>query len=98
MTINSLKDLDKLLKLLRSQGVKSIDMGGIKLELNDSVPMKEKPSKIDAKYYNGLEDSLTNINASISVPQPEIPTDAPTEEELLFWSASGSNQPIGEQQ
>ncbi len=98
MIINSLKDLDKLLKLLRTQGVKTFELNGIKLELNDSAPLQKLTSKKSHISQDSFEDSLTNISANIPVPQPEIPTDAPSAEELLFWSASGSNQPIGEQQ
>lgn len=90
MTINSLKDLDKLLKLLRSQGVKTFELNGIKLELGDaaSVSKSTKPKYVDVS----VDESLTNIDSSIPVPSPDIPTDTPTAEELLFWSTGEGSQ------
>ncbi len=92
MTISSLKDLDKLLKLLRTQGVKTFELNGIKLELNDSAPLQKLTSKNSRISQDTFEDSLTNIGANIPVPQPEIPTDGPSENDLLFWSTQQGEQ------
>lgn len=93
MTINSLKDLQKLLKLLRLEGVKTFELNGIKLELNEQY-IENKPKNRYVAESN-LEDSLTNVHAGIPIPQPqihpEIPNDFPTPEQLLMWS-TGENQ------
>ena len=96
MTISNLKDLKKLIKLLRETGVHTATVDGISLQLG-SLP--QKPRQIESI------DPMSNIN----VPVPNIPmnpveaakvhaakelaklqdyieTDEPTEEQLMNWS------------
>lgn len=62
MTIDSLKQLEALLKLCRKSGVAAIEVDGIKLALgNEPIkPVKRVPERLD--------DPLANV----SVPVPNI--------------------------
>ncbi len=98
MTVNSFKDFKKLLEICRAQGVKTVEVAGIKIELNDSVPLDKLTSKKQRISESNMEESLTNIDASIPVPAPEIATDSLTEEQMLFWSADAGGQTESDQQ
>lgn len=71
--INDLKDLEKLLKLCRKQGVNKIELGQIKLELGD-LPIE--PGK--AQAIETPEDPYNNF------PVGEL-----TPEQLMFYSSGG---------
>lgn len=52
--IESLKDLEKLLKLLRKQGVQEIDLHGVKLKMGD-LPQEQRVAaseEVDDPYAN----------------------------------------------
>jgi hypothetical protein len=83
-----LKGLAKLIALCRKQGVSAIEFDGVKLQLGE-LPKVVSPRKpID----------LPNFDPGV-IPKPlqpwetasedKIETDYPTEEELLFYSATG---------
>ena len=98
MKIESLKELQQLIQLLRKTGVESCTVDGITLNLGP-MPIKHKPRPIIA------EDPMENI----AIPKPNIldpiaaakahaaeqtkkiqeyiETDSPSEEQLLMWSA-----------
>lgn len=79
------KELNKIIALCRKQGIKTIKIGELELTLSDTVPAAKKPRGKSAVKVNHGE-------------QGEIETDgweSLTEEERLFWSASGGNDPFG---
>ena len=92
MQIDSLKELQKLIKACRSLGVEKIEIDGIKLELG-ALPISKK----SAKVVEPVEDfELNGIGASTPIPRPEIiPTDELTEDQLLFYSAQ-PQEPVAE--
>lgn len=60
MTINSLKDLEKLIKLCQKTGVLAVKANGIELQLGVKPHKPSRPPR--------LEDPL----ASVSVPTPNL--------------------------
>jgi hypothetical protein len=78
--IESLKDLEKLLKLCRRQGVTKINFDNVSLELGELPIEKDRIDQTD-------EDDSPYGN----FPQGEL-----TPEQLMFYSAGGdpSNDPI----
>jgi hypothetical protein len=87
MKINTLKDLEKVIKLCRKMGIAYIKTGELELQLGAIEP---KPKKIQ-------DLSLDFPEANIKVPTPTIPTetqeqietDTLTPEQLLFYSSQG---------
>jgi len=75
--INDLKDLQKLLKLCRSQGVTEIDLGTVKLKLGD-MPQTEQSVR-----YN-VQDDVPSDNPYANFPQGIL-----TPEQLMFYSSGG---------
>jgi len=88
MNIANLRELKKLIQLCQSQGVKNIEIDGIKLELS-SLP--SKPRK-----YKQLEDlDHMPLEGMIKIPQmqqEQIDSDEPSAEDMLFYS-SDAQQP-----
>ncbi len=74
--IESLKDLEKLLKLCRKQGVTKIDLGTVKLELGE-LP---------------IERSVSAEREESESPYQGFPTGDLTPEQLMFYSAGGLPQ------
>ena len=72
--ISTIKDLEKLLKLCRKQGVKEIKLGEIAFSLGD-LPHEESVGSIDGAP---VSDKYENF------PQGEL-----TPEQLMFYSAGG---------
>jgi hypothetical protein len=92
LKVESFKDFQKLLKLCRDQGVKTIQLGEMKIELDLQVTTNNRPlTKRQLKEID-LDLSLTNISAGTPIPHPEIPNDLPDAETLLFWSAGEESQ------
>lgn len=87
MKIENFKDLQKLIKVCQSQGVKAITVDGISLELSDT-PVKTSTYK---RMKQITEPSETfpphSVDENIQIPQMDIPTDALSEEELLYYSS-----------
>lgn len=73
--IESLKDLEKLLRLCRKQGVTEIKLGTVELKLGD-LPVDHSQQ---ATLTKDPTDPLANF------PQGEL-----TAEQLAFYSAGGS--------
>lgn len=87
MKIESLKSLKALIKLCQTEGVRTIDIDGIRLELN-TPPAKSK------RYKQVRESDLElPMEAQLKIPQmsEQIDTDELTPEEMLFYS-SGAQQ------
>lgn len=74
--IESLKDLEKLLKLCRKQGVQEIKLGAVEIKLGD---LPSEPSK----YSDDPEATAAN-------PLAGFPDGMLTPEQLMFYSAGGS--------
>lgn len=72
--IESLKDLEKLLKLCRKQGVQEIELGTVKLKLGD-LPVELAGSQ---RVIEDAEDPYRNF------PVGEL-----TPEQLMFYSSGG---------
>ena len=73
--INNLKDLEKLLKLCRKQGVQEIDLGTIKFKLGNT-PMDRTQVESDVEANTD--------------PYANFPQDVMTPEQLAYYSAGGS--------
>lgn len=80
MQVSNLKDLKKLIQLCQSQGVRIIEIDGIKLELN---PPAYKPKK-----YKPMDLELP-LEAQLKIPQmDQTETDELSPEALLFYSSA----------
>lgn len=73
--IDNLKDLEKLLKLCRKQGVTDIKLGSVELKLGDLPTERTEAS--------------TNVVPTAN-PFANFPDRILTEEELLFYSSGGT--------
>lgn len=86
MQIENLRDLKKLIQLCRLTGVEAIEIGDIKMNLGPtptiirSTKLKSEPNQTFTTPY-----APGGITAEI-----QIPTDGITEEQMLFWSAQGT--------
>lgn len=74
-----IKELKKLVKYLRKEGITEFKDGTLELRL------ELQPKRI----------SKHKTKVDVSDQVNEVPTDEPTREELLFWSA-GESEPIKE--
>lgn len=97
MKIDSLKQLEQLLKLARKHGVEGMEVDSIKFNLgpeprkrsiNVSTTGEAFPeAEVKVPAFNGvLKD---NLNTSDITPHDSIKSDELTEEQLLMWSATG---------
>jgi len=84
--IESLKDLEKLIKLMRKTGVDRIEIDGIKLELGTLPETGKYSPKTGEKAPIGVIDESTQLPYVIQTP------DALTDEQLLMWSATGGQE------
>lgn len=89
MTIASLKDLEKLVKLCRKVGIDAIKVDGIEFSLA-SVPYKTSVPKRQVYIDPGQGFSSPGIDADTRIDTP----DELTEDQLLFYSAQGHNEVI----
>lgn len=93
MTIADLKDLEKVIKLCRKAGVEHIIVDGIELNLGPE-PRIERPQR-SAKVSTSINDIAQWVNTGIAYTPTEdtqIPTDSLSEEQLLYYSATGNEQ------
>lgn len=67
-----LKELKRLVKYLRKEGITEFKNGDLEFKLSPEQPKLTR--KIDVS---------SQVN--------DVPTDEPSKEELLFWSAGGAN-------
>lgn len=72
-----LKELKKLIKYLRKEGITEYKCDGLEFKLG-SAPIKTRKMKPIPKGQNDVSDEIN------------IDTDEPSREELLFWSAGGA--------
>lgn len=73
--ITNLKDLEKLLKLCRKQGVLEIDLGSVKLKLGNL------PQAVESV---GEQDEIESDN-----PYANFPSGPLSPEQLMFYSSGG---------
>lgn len=81
--IESLKDLQKLLKLCRSQGVTEFKFQGVELKFGD-MPMQP-----------GVSDDLV-MTEEITNPYANFPNRELSPEELMFFSSGGKPENLEE--
>ena len=72
-----LKELRKLVKYLRKEGITEFKNGDLEFKLNAEIPKKRHKASVSANANNDVSD------------QVNIDSDYPTQEELLFFSAGG---------
>lgn len=89
MEIKSLKELDKLMKVARKNGVTTVKLPGIEFTIDqgiidsDAQALKAKIPASPEQYGEvGADDKITS--------------DGPSLTDLLFYSASGQDVPNGE--
>lgn len=97
MQIESLKDLEKLVKLCRKLGIDKIEVDGVKFELGTNPTTYRR----QANKNNSLIAEETfipgGVDATTSIPDA-IDTDSLTDEQLLYYSSTGGQQlGLGEQ-
>jgi len=76
--IQNLKDLERLLKLCRKQGVTEVKLGDVELKFGD-LPPESRPSRD--------QDLIPTDNPYADFPDGEL-----TPEQLMFYSAGGLPQ------
>lgn len=76
--INDLKDLQKLFKLCRAQGVTSIKLNGVEINFGDM------PQVIGSQAGSVLESGQDTENPYANFPQGVL-----TPEQLMFYSSGG---------
>lgn len=77
MEIKTLKDLEGLVKLMRKQGISSIKIDNMELQLGSEPVKASKATK----------DLLPTLAPGGITEEIKVPTDGfPTAEELLMWS------------
>jgi hypothetical protein len=96
LTIDSLKDLQKLLKLCRQQGVTSIKIDGIELNISTQTNLASVnvKSQIDLNAFPEADWNIPPYNpvnvqdTATEVIEPKIDMpDELTDEQLMFYSA-----------
>lgn len=74
-----LKELKKLIKYLRKEGITEFKADGIEFKLGNL------PSKLPRlKKFHPIPDGQVDVSDQVN-----IETNEPSREELLFWSAGG---------
>lgn len=84
--MNDLKELKKLIKLCRDNGVQSIRFDGVELHLGDI------PSPIDTRKYPDLtaKGQAQPLAPGGITDNTKILTEELSEEQLLYYSAGGN--------
>lgn len=78
MKIESISDLNKLMKLCRAQGIESIKIDNIEFRMGD-LPVKAIKTKA----------ATPTPTSGVITEHDRIETDGLTEEQLRFWSSEG---------
>ena len=91
MKIDSFKDLEKLIKLCQKTGVDAIKIDGIEMSIRPYVkPTVKRSIRPTETFAVGGIDENTKIIPN-TIPDP-IETDELTDDQLLFYSATGEVQ------
>lgn len=92
MKIDTLKDLEKLVKLCRRLGIDAMEIGDIKFGLGQ-LPVIPKKSNIQSMFQEA-DLRIPKYNPVVTDSTPDIiKTDELTDEQLLFYS---SNEQAGQ--
>lgn len=91
MTVNTLKDLENVIKLMRRTGVEHIIVDGVEINLGPA-PMvyKKEPKKASTKEI--IDRVLNPGVAQTPTEDSMIISDGLTEEQMLFYSSQGNDQ------
>lgn len=91
MKIDTLKDLEKIIKLCRKTGVSAMRIDGVEFELGPEQANIniQKPSK---RFVEELQPQMPVFTPGGITAETKIPTDGLTDEQLLMWSAQGHEQ------
>lgn len=96
LDIKNLKDLENLFKVCRKNGIDAFEVGSIKFNMG-TEPQKakrykpvseDKANPIDPLAPGGISDRMQVPLPNIPRYEPEIPSDALTQDQLIDWSAS----------
>ncbi len=79
MTLNSLKELDKLMVICRKRGIKSITVDNVTFHMSDEVPKTSTYAPETGTSYTAAPGGIT--------ADTKIVTDELTDEQMLFYSA-----------
>lgn len=90
MKIDNLKDLKRLIQLCQEQGVKSITVDGIAIELSERPQQTRRLKQVQELTAENFP--ANSMDENIKIPQMDIPTDELSDEALLFYSAGGSSE------
>lgn len=90
--INSLKDFKALVKLCRKHGIDAMEVGDIKFNLGPApkTSSKRKSKGIDLDMPPEANISIPRFTGEVSPPDV-IPTTELSEEDLMFYSATGTS-------
>jgi len=87
MNINSVKDLETLIKMLRKNGVEAVKIDGLELVLGRQPETVKRTKAPKESFSIGGIDETTKIDVNVQVPEDTL-----SDEALLFWSATGGEQ------
>lgn len=86
MTINSIKDLDKIMQLCKKRGIKSIKIDNLEFTISeDHIPT---PKLKQAKHIPSETYTPGGIGPDTKIDMP----DELTPEQLLFYSAASTSE------
>jgi hypothetical protein len=83
----NIKELQKLITLCRKQGVTSIKMEGVELQLGPEPVKQAKRPAVEMPNFDPGSIPRPSLKPWETETVEKIETDAPTGDELLFWSA-----------
>lgn len=86
MKLESIKDLEKVIKLCRKLGVNAIKIDGVEFALS-TLNHSVKP-----KTFSDIATSTSSFVPNGITEDMKIVTDELTDEQLLFYSATGNEQ------
>lgn len=87
MKIDSLKDLEKLVKLCRKLGIDAVEIGDLKFNLGQP-PQTIRKNQIVQSMFSDADIKIPKYNPVVSDSTPDIiKTDELTQEQLLFYSS-----------
>jgi len=92
MKIESLKDLEKVIKLCRKNGIETFKIDGIEFKLG-SLPVEDRQTA--SPTYMPGDIGVTYTPGGVTA-DTKIVTEELSDEQMLFWSAAAGGQQSGE--
>lgn len=86
MKIESIKELDALIKLCRKRGIESVKVDNIELRLSDVAPVETQPKRSPRQL------DTTGISPGGITDDTKILTEELSYEQMLFYSSEGRNE------